>query len=333
MSLAIALPMSAPLLGAPAPGEPAAGVLAWGMLPLAGILLVGALYGRGYVVIARRSHRPGPRQESHVARRSHRPGPRHAASFGLGLLTLVVALVSPLAAMSHRLFAAHMVQHLLLMSVAPPLLVWGRPSQALWAAASPPLRRRLHRAGRLPLLRWAPRGGRSALLVTSLFVAVLWVWHAPALYQAALRNEALHAAEHLSMLGTSLLLWRLVLGAPARRRHGQAILSIFASGLAAAALGAVLTFSTTVLYPAYATGLRLGASPLTPLEDQQLAGTIMWIPPGLLSLVTMIGLAYAWLAEADRRSGRQDEARRPAAQRSPESLAGRGDRGPGGGRR
>jgi cytochrome c oxidase assembly factor CtaG len=204
-----------------------------------------------------------------------------------------------------------MVQHLLLMSVAPPLLVWGRPAQALWAAAAPPLRRRLHRIGRLSLMRTAARAGRSTLLVTTLFVAVLWGWHAPALYQAALRTETLHAAEHLCLFATSVLLWRLVLGAPARGHHGQAILTIFASGLASSALGALLTLSPAILYPAYAAGSGLWG--LTPLEDQQLAGAIMWIPPGLLSLATMLALAYAWLAEADRRSRRRDQARLAAA--------------------
>ena len=179
-----------------------------------------------------------------------------------------------------------------------------------------------------------------------MFVVALWGWHAPALYQAALRNEALHAAEHLCLFGTSLLLWRLVLGAPGRHRHGQAIMSVFVSGLAAAALGALLTFSPTVLYPIYAAGPRLWN--LTPLEDQQLAGSIMWIPPGLLSLVTMVALAHAWLAEADRRSRRRDQAlrmdqarRAGAAWRRDEArpgsapetlgLAARLERGPGGG--
>lgn len=303
------------------------------VLPLAGILLTGALYARGHAALARRSHRIGPRTSHRPGPSAshrpgpgafHRPGPRRAAgffSFFGGLLALTVAVVPPLGTWSHQLFAAHMVQHLILMAVAPPLLVWGRPSQALWAAASPPLRRRLHRLGRLPLLRWAARVGRNAVVVVGLSVVALWGWHAPALYQAALRNEALHAAEHLCLFGTSLLLWRLVLGAPARHRHGQAILSVFVSGLASAALGALLTFSATVLYPVYAAGPPLFTLALnlrwnlTPLEDQQLAGSIMWIPPGLLSLVTMVALAHAWLAEADRRTRRREEAQRgPAAE-------------------
>jgi putative membrane protein len=143
----------------------------------------------------------------------------------------------------------------------------------------------------------------------------LWAWHAPALYQAALGNEAVHAAEHLCLFGTGLALWRLVVGAPGRRRHGQALLSMFVSGLAGAALGAVLTFSTTVLYPAYGNGPR--AWGLTPLEDQQLAGSIMWIPPALLSLATMVSLAHAWLTEAERRSTRREEAARPMSAGGP----------------
>ena len=284
-----ALPAAALAVGA----LPAGG-LQLDPLPLAGILLTGALYARGYVAIARRSRGLGPRS---------------AACFFAGLAALTIAVAPPLAGLSHLLLSAHMIQHLLLMAVAPPLLVCGRPAQVLWAAASPALRHRLHGLGKLPPLRAAARAGRSALVVVPLSVVALWAWHAPALYQAALRNEAVHAAEHLCLFGTALALWRLAVGAPARNRHGQALLSMFVSGLAGAALGAVLTFSATVLYPAYGSGPRTWG--LTPLEDQQLAGSIMWVPPALLSLATMVALAHAWLADAERRSAQREEAARP----------------------
>jgi cytochrome c oxidase assembly factor CtaG len=265
------------------------------VLPLAGILLTAALYRRGYRALADRARGVTA---------------RHAVSFSGGLLALAVAVVPPLATLSHALFSAHMVQHLLLMTVAPPLLLYGRPARVLWAAAAPAARRRLRVLGALRLVRAAERAGRNAVVVVMLAVAALWAWHAPSLYQAALRNETVHAAEHLSMFGTGLALWRLVAGAPARQRHGQALLSVFVSGLAGAALGAVLTFSTTVLYPVYGDGPRVWG--LTPLEDQQLAGSIMWIPPTFLSLAAMVALVHGWLAEAERRTRRREEAARPA---------------------
>jgi putative membrane protein len=228
------------------------------------------------------------------------PSPGQAAAFGVGLGVLAAALLSPLAALSHVLFSAHMVQHLLLVTVAPPLLAWGRPGRVLLANAPPGWRTRLRMLAGHRLVRGGGALGRNAVVVVVLSVASLWGWHAPVLYQAAVRNEAVHVTEHLCLFGTSFALWRLVVGAPGRHRPGRALMVVFVAGLAGAALGALLTFSTSVLYPVFGDGPR--AWGLTPLEDQQLAGSIMWIPPALLSLLTMVGLAHCLIAEAERRS-------------------------------
>jgi putative membrane protein len=216
-------------------------------------------------------------------------GSLRITAFATGWLVLAAALVSPVDALSERLFSAHMVQHELMMIVVAPLFVIGRPL-AVWAWALPLRWRRA--TGRL----FRSRGWRrpwvfitGALAAWTLHALALWLWHVPALFDAALGNAALHAIQHVCFLGTALLFWWSVLGATTSGATGIALLSLFTTFVHTAALGALLTLAKTPWYPSYGNGAL--AYGISAIEDQQLGGLVMWIPMGLAYLLCglMIG--------------------------------------------
>lgn len=208
-----------------------------------------------------------------------------AACFAAGWLTLVVALVSPVDALAEGLFAAHMVQHLLLVLVAGPLLVLGAPLLPLLRSVPAGPRRALATAWNRSGLRRlvAGRATRPAVAWTAATL-VLWLWHVPVAYEAALAHDVVHALEHATLLGTGILFWWVVLAPPGLRRLESvpAVLYLAGAAIQGAALGALLLFSTT---PWYETQSGAAAAwGLSALEDQQLAGAIMWVPPALIYL-------------------------------------------------
>jgi putative membrane protein len=232
---------------------------------------------------------------------------RRAVAFHAGLAFIVVALVSPLDALAGWLFSAHMVQHLLLILIAPPLIVYGAPGAPLMLALPRALRRRLHAARHSTAVRVTQRIVFSAAVVWSLQTLAMWGWHLPAPYQDALRSQPLHALEHASFFFTAVLFWSLVIETGPRRKlgYGATIVLVFAAALQSAALGAVLTFASHPLYPLHiprAAALGVGA-----LADQQLAGLIMWVPAGTVYLITMAALFLRWLKsmEADQAAERR----------------------------
>lgn len=205
---------------------------------------------------------------------------RAAWAYALGWLVLAVALVSPLHAMGSALFSAHMTQHELLLSGAAPLLVLGRPGVAFaWALPrswTQGAARVAHATG-----AWRVWAGVWAVLAaplaaTAVHAAAIWVWHLPGAYSAALRSEAAHALQHASFLGTALLFWWAVLSPRARRRPGAGVVALFLTALYTAVLGALLATADRPWISEYlATTAPWG---LMPLEDQQLAGLVMWVP-------------------------------------------------------
>ena len=229
-----------------------------------------------------------------------------AAAFWSGWTVLVVALISPLHRLGEALLSAHMAQHELLMVVAAPLLVLGRPFVvSLWGL---PLgwRRAVGRVtGRLrPLWRVASRLEVAWLLHALAIVG----WHVPALYQRTISSEPMHALQHTSFLVTALLFWWSVLPAAAeRRRHGAALMSLFTTMVYTGGIGALLTLARTPWYPAYGDAAPLWG--LTPLEDQQLAGLIMWVPGGITYLLATLWLVVAWLEASEARVVRLEGAR------------------------
>lgn len=278
------------------PPEPHDLASAWTLDPWVAVplLVSGWLYARGTERMWRRSG----------AGRGVRRW--EAGCFAAGWLVLAAAMVSPLHALGEALFSAHMAQHVLLMAVAAPLLVLGRPVVPFLWGVPPAWRRQLGgwARGRAVRAAWGALTAVSAAWL--LHAAAIWLWHLPALYQATLASEGVHALQHLSFLGTALLFWwALVHGRRGRTGYGGALLALFTTALHGGGLGALLTFSPRPWYPAYAeAGAPWG---LTPLEDQQLAGLIMWIPAGVAYLVAALLLLAGWMRESERRTARWEE--------------------------
>jgi putative membrane protein len=235
-------------------------------------------------------------------RRARIFGPRRVTAFVAGILTLVAALLSPLSSLDDQLFSVHMVQHLLLMLVAPPLLVSARPIMAWICALPAPARQAIGRfwsgsRGTQQALRWL----MHPLPVWILSAGVLWFWHLPGPYRWALANEGVHSLEHCLLFVTSLMFWSLVIE-PYGRRHldyGVCLLFVGTFSMQMGMLGAVLTFASRPLYIAANSSLPWG---LTPLQDQQLAGVVMWVPMGLIHLSTMALLFLAWMKQAEQQA-------------------------------
>ena len=262
-------------------------------------LLAGWIYARGLGHLNEIGARTG---------RGPVVGRARVAAFAAGLLTLVLALSSPLDTATATVFSAHMIQHVLLVAVAPPLLLLGLPTTVMLNG--------LPRSWRHPLATLPHRvpglAGLIGLLTIPaiawfLHAGTLWAWHIPWLYDAAVQNERLHALEHATFVITAFLYWWTIVpaGAHARNAVGPAmgILSVFAMGMQSAALGIILTFWGTPIYAVY-----VGRSELwhiSALSDQRLAGLIMWIPAGSVYVVAAMLLLKSWFHD-----DRADEVRR-----------------------
>jgi putative membrane protein len=255
----------------------------WDQIALAGLTILGALYWMGVGEL--RTRRAGPSRIE-------------GAAFGAGWLALVVSILPWFDAAALDLFSAHMAQHELMMLVGAPLIVAGRPmATCLWAL---PQRWR-HRVAlplQQPTVAGVARVIGAPLTAWTLHGLVVWIWHAPGLYELAVRSESVHTLQHAMFVSTSVLFWwGLVYGRYGRAGYGAAVFYVFTTAIHTGILGALLTFAPSPLYAIYATpGHR------DPLGDQQLAGLVMWIPAGLLLTVMGVGLFAAWLGESERRA-------------------------------
>jgi cytochrome c2 len=145
----------------------------------------------------------------------------------------------------------------------------------------------------------------APVIAFAIHAIALWTWHLPRLYQATLTSELVHSLQHVSFLFTALLFWWTIFAARAGEfRRGLAVFLLFATVLQTGALGALLTFSGTLWYPAYAASAT--AWGLTPLEDQQLGGLIMWIPGSLAYIVAALWISAAWLRESEYRVAQRE---------------------------
>jgi putative membrane protein len=226
--------------------------------------------------------------------------PIDALAFALGWLALVLAVSPPLDEWSEQWLAAHMVQHELLMVVAAPLFAVGAPLiGVLWAMPSGLRHTVVDTVQRTPLpIVWRTFTAPSTGFI--LYGLALWIWHVPALYDGALEHEAVHAIQHLCFFATAALLWwGIVHGRQGRMGYGAAVVYLFVTALHSGVLGALLTVSPRVLYAPYLAHHPAG---LTALEDQQLAGLLMWVPGGLAFVAGAVFLLAAWLRQADRLS-------------------------------
>src|SRR5215469_97528 len=223
-----------------------------------------------------------------------------ALAFTGGLLSFWVATASPLDAFSGFLLSAHMVQHLLLMSVAPPLILLGTPLLPLLRG----LPRKFARDGVGPFLLWPVlrRAGHALthpLTCCIVMVVAVCAWHLPAAFDLALRSPPWHKLEHACFFGASLLFWWPVVRPFPSRPHWplwSVPLYLFAADLLNTALSAILTFSEHVLYPHY-----LEVPPLfgtSPLADQTCAGLLMWVPGSLVFLIPAASIAIQFLSPA-----------------------------------
>jgi putative copper resistance protein D len=270
---------------------PGSSLTRWSFEPTvaAALVLTGLLYADGL---------------GRVRRLGRRFSRRRAASFFAGLVVLFFALEGPIDADADLLLSVHMVQHLLITLVAAPLLLLGTPVILALQASSERTRRRwllplVHgRTGRVlgrPAVGWAA------------FVVVLWGSHLSTVYEAAVRNQPIHALEHLAYLVSALLFWRPIIGLEpgGRLSHGARVLSIFLAMPAMALLGLAISTAPRVLYPTYLAGARaLGVSALS---DQHLAGALMW-EAGMFVFVPALALVVLdWMRRDEERARRLDE--------------------------
>jgi putative membrane protein len=232
-----------------------------------------------------------------------RPGQALAALVALGVVAL--AVVSPLHAAAGSRLSAHMTQHVLLVGVAAPLLAVGAPLPTVLWALPVTWRRRLLPWWRRAAASCAGTGwARWTAAALVLQVSALWAWHLPALYQAALASPALHALEHASFFVTAVVFWWAVAAARHRPIGGTAVVAVFVGALPATALGALMTVAGRPWYPAYA------GDPAVALEDQQVAGVVMWGFGGVAVVVAAVVLFAAWLSGLERSApDRQDMVR------------------------
>jgi len=223
-----------------------------------------------------------------------------ATYFIAGWMTLFIALVSPIHKLGSLLFSVHMTQHELLMIVAAPLLVLSRP--IVWFLWALPI------SAREDFGRFAKRPKIAALwsaMTVPLFVwllhgSTLWAWHIPSLYEASVEHDWIHALQHTTFLVTALLFWwTLIHGRHGRLSYGSGVLYVFTTAVHTSVLGALMTFAQQLWYPIY--DGRTSAFHLTPIEDQQLGGLIMWIPAGVVFIVLGLWLMAAWLRESEKR--------------------------------
>lgn len=245
--------------------------------------------------------------------RGRTPRWRSVCFYG-GLLTIVLALDTPLDPLADKLLLAHMTQHLLLLMVAPPLIVLSAPWLRLWQPLPLGFRRTVAkgvaRGGWAAPLRWLGKTFARPIPAWIFFNGVLVAWHIPALYDATLSNQAVHDLEHATFLVGGLLFWMQVIDSPpvhARLTYGLRSVYLTGALLVSSVLAIVLALASGPFYGAYA-DLAHRPGGLSALADQQIAGGIMWVPGSIPFTVAFIWAVYRWLdpqAEASylRRNG------------------------------
>ncbi|MEA2140006.1 MAG: putative rane protein [Solirubrobacteraceae bacterium] len=257
--------------------------------PLVLVLVTAALYAIG----DRRTVTP---ERAKAARRAQR------GCFYGGLVVLLIALASPIDALAEQLFWVHMIQHMLLLVVAAPLIVLAQPWNRLWRGLSLDLRRRLARGlaqgERTRWLRSASRTLGSPAAGFMAFSVVLLAWHVPALFDATLRSPTLHALEHTLFLATAVMFWKQAIDSPPLRAplsSVQRVAYLVGAMVVSWVLAVVLALASTPLYAHYAhEASRPGG--ISALTDQQLAAGVMWVPGSITFVIVIFAYVHRWLA-------------------------------------
>ena len=245
-------------------------------------LLLGWWYVRGLLRV--RTHPQG--------RRAQRWRPWLLAS---AVVVTVLVTAPPLGELLEERLSTHMAQHMALIMVSAPLLALAAPGRPLLAGMPRSLR-----AGLVRIARRLPLGG----LLTPHFawaahIGLLWAWHMPAAYDAALRDELVHYLEHACFLGTACLFWWHLATVTRHRLRGPvALLYVVAAVPPGAALGALLTFPNHALYPVQAAHAL--ASGMNPLADQRIGGIVMWVPLDLAYMALAVWLFLRWFRKLER---------------------------------
>jgi putative membrane protein len=297
----LALPAAA-LAHGPVPAEPpsvANLLLGWSFEPLVLLPLLGTAIA--WVATVRRVNAAHPANPVPQAR---------TVTFLGGLLAIAFALQSGIEQYDTALFSIHMVQHVLLILVAAPLIALSAPITLTLRASRPEVRRRWI----LPVLHSRPLRWLSHPVVAwLLFAAVMWGTHFSPLFDAALENPWLHDLEHVLFLVAALLFWWPAVGrdpAPWRIPHAGRVMYVFLQMPQNTFLAVVILFAAAPLYPHYATLSRpWGPSALV---DQQIAGAVMWLAGDLLFITAIVAIVAGWMRFEERDSARQD--RRAAAE-------------------
>jgi len=278
---------------------------AWPML--GALLVAGAIYARGWRALSRRT--------------PLRVGEGRLAAFLGGLGVIAVAVASPLDALAGQRLSAHMTQHQLLMMLAPPLLWLGAPVAPMLLGLPRWIRRTVTAWLASRIVRTTAHVIAHPVFGWISFTVAFWAWHAPRLYELALRSHAWHHLEHACFFATAMLFWRsVILAWPARSPWPRwtMIPYLLLADLENTVLGAILTFFDRVIYPAYATVPRAGT--ISALEDQSMAGVIMWVPGSLIFLFAAVWLAVEAL-NGPREILRGTRATRPTGCLAPALLA------------
>jgi putative membrane protein len=229
-----------------------------------------------------------------------------AASFAAGWLALAAALISPLHPWGEVLFSAHMTQHEILMLVAAPLFVLSRPLIAMMWAFPPEARKSIGGIFASGRLKGIVDFFSNGFVAWAVHAMALWVWHVPFLFQATLESDLVHTLQHICFFGSALLFWWAIIYSPrGLPSYGAAVLYLFTTSIHSGILGAFLTFTTRVWYPAYSDSTA--AWGLTPLEDQQLGGLIMWVPAGIVYIAAGLVMFAGWMRESEKRVLRREE--------------------------
>ena len=262
----------------------------WIIISLA---LAGSIYARGWWQL----HRRLPRRFTGW----------HLIAFQGGLFTLFLALASPLHPLAERLLQVHMIQHMVLTMVVPPLLLLGAPTLPLLRGLPRPmLQHGLSRVFAAAALQRLGHFLTHPVVCLLAFTLTNVAWHVPDLYELALRSELWHDVQHICFLSTALLFWWPVVQPwPSRQRWPRwtMVLYLLFADIQNTALSAFLIFSERVLYPTYAAVPRLWS--ISALDDQAAAGAIMWVPGSVIFLVPVAVLAVRLLDSPQIRSARQ----------------------------
>lgn len=262
----------------------------WSAWPFEPFVIVGLAIGSFLYVVGYRRLRQQPQGRRAVP-------PWRAWCYVGAVTAIALALLTPLDPLGEALFGAHMGQHLLLAVVAAPLLVLARPIVVGSLALPTRWRHRVTRVRRI----LTPKERGAALLAFVVVVAYAgtwWLWHVPDLYELALDHEPVHIIEHAMMLGAGLAFWWLVADTRGRHANAAGVIAVFAVVLASSTLAGLLTFGDDAWFPRH--GTLAEAWGLTPMQDQELAGGLMWFPGGLAYVIAGVVLFARWLRADER---------------------------------